>query len=56
MNEAGYYKIVNGEWAFAPNGIILPNTTVPTIDPKILQEHGWQFFEFSPINQEENLN
>jgi len=49
MNEdAGYYKFVNGEWAKAPNGIILPNTTEPTLDPVIMQENGWVYCEAKP--------
>lgn len=44
----GYYKFVNGEWAYAPNGIILPYTTEPTLDPIILNDNGWFWYETNP--------
>lgn len=44
----GYYKFVNGEWVCAINGIILPNTTEPTLDPDILKENGWVWYESDP--------
>jgi len=48
MNEEGYYKFVNGEWAKAPNGIILPGTTEATLDPKVMEENGWVWYSVSP--------
>lgn len=51
MNEAGYYKFVNGEWTYAPNGIILPNTTEPTLDPVIMEENGWHWYETKPMEE-----
>ena len=54
MNEAGYYKFVNGEWVRAANGIILPHTTEATTDPKILEENGWEWFDEIPTNVPEN--
>lgn len=44
----GYYKFVNGEWVCAPNGIILPYTTEPTLDPKIMEENGWVWLDKKP--------
>jgi len=44
----GYYKFVNGEWICAINGIILPYTTEPTLDPIIMEENGWMWYEDMP--------
>ena len=49
MNEAGYYKFVNGELVYAPNGIILPYTTEPTLDPQIMEDNGWEWYNETPI-------
>ena len=47
----GYYKFVNGEWAGCPNGIILPNTTEPTLEPAILEAEGWIFMVEKPSEE-----
>lgn len=44
----GYYKHVNGEWICAPNGIILPNTTEPTLDPVTMEAEGWAWMNEAP--------
>lgn len=49
----GYYKFVNEEWICAINGIILPNTTEPTLDPIIMEANGWIWMEEKP-NEIEN--
>ncbi len=49
----GYYKFVNGEWICAINGIILPNTTEPTLDSIIMEANGWIWMEEKP-NEIEN--
>ena len=49
----GYYKIVNGEWAYAPNGIVLPYTTEPTIDKEVMEANGWEWFNEAPQTEQE---
>ena len=49
MNEEqGYYKFVNGQWACASNGIILPNTTEAKLDPTIMEANGWVWYDDMP--------
>jgi hypothetical protein len=49
----GYYKIVNGEWAYAPNGIVLPHTSEPTIDKEVMEANGWEWFNEAPQTEQE---
>ena len=51
MIPTGYYKYINGEWVGCPNGIILPNTTEATKDPKVLEENGWIYFNEHHIKE-----
>lgn len=51
--EEGYYKLIDGIWVCAVNGIILPNTTEPTLEPSILEENGWIYFNVAPDNPQE---
>lgn len=46
----GYYKYVNCEWTMAPNGIILPYTTEATMDPVVLNENGWYWYDEQPTH------
>lgn len=53
MDEQGYYKIVNGVWTCAPNGIILPNTTEATLDKEVMEANGWEWMNEKPIDEDE---
>jgi hypothetical protein len=44
----GYYKFVNGEWAHAPNGIILPYTNELTMDNEVMGANGWKWYDDEP--------
>ena len=47
----GWYQFLNGEWVQAPNGIILPGTTEPTLDPETMEQNGWIWYDESPIKE-----
>lgn len=52
MGQEGYYQFLNGEWVQCINGIILPGSTEPTLDPEIMEKEGWIWLNEKPeINQ-----
>ena len=55
--EDGFYKLEDGNWLYAPNFVYGPNFELlrENKDDYTYPVDGWEWFDTSPIIEEENL-
>jgi hypothetical protein len=55
--EDGFYKLEDGNWLYAPNFVYGPNLELirENKDDYTYPVDGWEWFDKSPIIEEENL-